>query len=304
MVFLRPKVSVIIPTYNRPNLIKRAIKSILNQTYQNFEIIIIDDSPNDETEKVIKNFHDERIKYIRNQKRKGPSAARNQGIKESSKDSKYIAFLDDDDEYLPHFLEKTIKKLEEDKELVMVATDCEIRDRKGNFIRRGRWNFNKYFWKQAMGNGSVVRRNLFFKENIWYDEKLVLLLEDIGLSLRALRNRKWGFVPEILRIYYHYPSQKGKNLSTYAVYDQQWLLKDIDYFLRKNLAIYKKIGNHAVGWLYFYIGKYCCRVGLVKKGREFLLKSFTLKLSLITLFYNKFIFSKVVSISFLSYFKT
>jgi len=62
-------------------------------------------------------------------------------------------------------------------------------------------------------------------------------------------------------------------------------LKDIDYFLRKNLAIYKKIGNHAVGWLYFYIGKYCCRVGIVKKGREFLLKSFKLKPSPITLFY-------------------
>jgi len=50
------KVSIIIPTYKRPDLIKRAIRSILNQTYQDFEIVIIDDSPDDETEKVVKNL--------------------------------------------------------------------------------------------------------------------------------------------------------------------------------------------------------------------------------------------------------
>jgi len=56
-----PKASIIIPTYNRPHLIIRAIKSVLNQTYQNFEIVVIDDSPNDKTEKVVKSFNDKRI---------------------------------------------------------------------------------------------------------------------------------------------------------------------------------------------------------------------------------------------------
>ena len=56
-----PKVSVIIPTYNRANIIGKAIKSVLNQTYQNFEIVVIDDSPNDKTEKVVKSFNDKRI---------------------------------------------------------------------------------------------------------------------------------------------------------------------------------------------------------------------------------------------------
>ena len=106
-----PKITVVIPTYKRPHLIGRAVQSVLNQTYQNFEIVIIDDSPNDDTGKIVREFNDKRIKYIRNKVRRGYSGARNQGVKESNKDSKYIAFLDDDDEYFPLFLEKTVKKI-------------------------------------------------------------------------------------------------------------------------------------------------------------------------------------------------
>jgi glycosyltransferase involved in cell wall biosynthesis len=280
-----PLVSVVIPTYNRPHLIGRAVQSVLNQTYQNFEIVVIDDSPNDETEQIIKSFNDQRIKYIKNKERKGPSAARNQGIKASDPQSKYIAFLDDDDEYLPQLLEKAVKKLEENSDIVMVCTDAEMRDENGRFIREMRWNFNRDFWRQAIGNGSVVRRDLFFKENIWFDENLVVLLEDVDISLRALKNKKWDFVPEILRIYYHYPRQKSTNLSTYATINRQWLLKDIDYFLKKNLSIYENIGKEALSWLYLYIGKYCLRVGIVKEGRIFLKKAFMLQPKINTLFY-------------------
>ena len=264
-----PKVSIIIPTYNRPDLIRRAVESVLKQTYQNFEIVIIDDTPNDKTEKVVKNFNDKRIKYIRNQIRKGPSAARNQGIKESSKDSRYIAFLDDDDEYLPLFLEKTMRKLEEKEDIIMVATDAELRSYDEEFIREMHWNFNKEFWKQAIGNGCVVRRKIFFEENMWYDENLVLL-EDVDIALRGLKNHKWDFVPEILRIYYTYPSDKGTTLSTLP----QTLINDIEYFLRKNYSVYKQAGGKALGWLHFYIGKWFCRIGKSKEGRGYLLKAF------------------------------
>lgn len=68
-------------TYKRPHLIGRAIRSILNQTHQDFEIVAIDDSPNDETEKVINQFNDVRIKYTRNKIRIGFVEAKNQGVK-------------------------------------------------------------------------------------------------------------------------------------------------------------------------------------------------------------------------------
>ena len=75
-----PKVSVILPTYNRRSTIARAVRSVLNQTYRNFELIIVDDGSVDDTERIVSEFGDTRIKYLRNEKPTGGSAARNTGI--------------------------------------------------------------------------------------------------------------------------------------------------------------------------------------------------------------------------------
>ncbi len=75
-----PTVSVIIPTYNRAHLIGRAIESVLSQTYDCFEIVIVDDASVDGTERVIRNYTDKRIRYIRSDKNLGPAGARNIGI--------------------------------------------------------------------------------------------------------------------------------------------------------------------------------------------------------------------------------
>ena len=102
-------VSVIIPTYKRPEELKRAVTSVLNQSLTNIEIIVVDDNdPLDEnrrqTEIVMKEYlKDSRIKYLKHQKNKNGSAARNTGIRVAS--GRYIAFLDDDDEYEPNRLE-------------------------------------------------------------------------------------------------------------------------------------------------------------------------------------------------------
>ena len=105
----KPTVSVIIPTYNRAHLVGRAIQSVLDQTYKDFELIVVDDGSNDNTEYIIKEFQkkDERIKYVAYKKNKGGSAARNAGIKSSK--GEYIAFLDSDDEWLSEKLEKQIR---------------------------------------------------------------------------------------------------------------------------------------------------------------------------------------------------
>ena len=100
-------VSVVIPTFNRARVLGRSIKSVLNQTYTNFELIIVDDCSNDNTAAVIKSFHDERIVHITHEKNKGGFAARNTGIKAAR--GKYIAFQDSDDEWLPSKLSKQMK---------------------------------------------------------------------------------------------------------------------------------------------------------------------------------------------------
>jgi glycosyltransferase involved in cell wall biosynthesis len=91
-------ISVIIPTHNRAGLLPRAIKSVLNQTYSNLELIIVDDGSMDNTAEVVSEIKDERIKYIRFNDSKGAASARNAGMKEATGD--YITFLDDDDEWL------------------------------------------------------------------------------------------------------------------------------------------------------------------------------------------------------------
>ena len=266
---MKPKVSIVIPTYKRPHLIGRAIRSVFSQTYQNFEIVIIDDSPNDETEKAVKNFDDKRIKYVRNKIKRGYSGARNQGVEKSSSDSKYIAFLDDDDEYFPLFLEKTIKELEDNNNIVIVNTAAILKNQNGKIIKKISCGTSK-FWGSAIGNGSVIRKEIFNKENIWYDEKM--LFEDLDFGIRVLKKHKGKCLPEILRIYYGYPVVIGESLSTSFAHHIS--SEELEYFYEKNYQIYKEAGKKAVAWLHFITGKTFCRARQIKKGREYLLKAF------------------------------
>src|SRR5262245_11345247 len=104
-----PKISVIIPTHDRAHFLPGAIFSVLNQTFQDFEIIVVDDASNDNTSEVVAAFNDERIRFLQHETNKGGSAARNTGILNSQCD--YIAFLDDDDEWLPDKLAKQMDVL-------------------------------------------------------------------------------------------------------------------------------------------------------------------------------------------------
>ena len=104
------KVSIIIPSYNRAHVIQRSIESALNQTHQDFEIIIVDDGSTDDTSEVVTPFlRDPRIHYLRHEKNKGQNAALNTGIKKSIGD--YIAFLDSDDTWVPRKLELQLHAL-------------------------------------------------------------------------------------------------------------------------------------------------------------------------------------------------
>jgi glycosyltransferase involved in cell wall biosynthesis len=103
------KFSVIIPLYNKEPHVKRALDSVINQTVQDFEIIVVNDGSTDKSADVVKTFSDARIRLI-NQKNASVSVARNRGINEAK--SELIAFLDADDEWMPDYLE-TILRLRE-----------------------------------------------------------------------------------------------------------------------------------------------------------------------------------------------
>lgn len=106
-----PRVSVVIPTWERSRLLRRAIESVLTQTEQDFELLVVDDgSPTDAAERVVKACADTRARYLKLPHHQGVSAARNAGILAAT--GKYVAFLDDDDEWLPEKLESQVRFIE------------------------------------------------------------------------------------------------------------------------------------------------------------------------------------------------
>lgn len=122
----KPLVSIIIPTYKSSNTLKRAVISVLNQTYKNIEVIVVDDNNPDtehrtKTEAVMKEFEkNSRVKYIKHERNKNGAAARNTGFRHSK--GEYICFLDDDDVFLEKKVEKQVEFLQENGQFDGVYT--------------------------------------------------------------------------------------------------------------------------------------------------------------------------------------
>ena len=122
------KVSIVTPTYNGEKFIGDTIRSVLNQTHSNFELIIVDDCSTDNTQKIVKSFSDKRIQYFRNDKNEGGAFCRNLAISKAKGD--YIAFLDGDDLWHREKLERQLKFMLE-KNASFSCTDYELIDENG-----------------------------------------------------------------------------------------------------------------------------------------------------------------------------
>lgn len=106
--FMMPVVSVIIPTYNRAEILPRAIDSILEQSFRDLEVIVVDDYSKDKTQAVVNSYSSARLEYIQHERNKGANAARNTGIRAAT--GEYIAFLDDDDMWLEMKVENQLEE--------------------------------------------------------------------------------------------------------------------------------------------------------------------------------------------------
>lgn len=126
-------VSVIIPTYNRADSVVRAVKSVIQGSYTDIEVLVIDDASNDGTQERIRQLKDERIKYFALPENRGGSAARNEGLSRAL--GEYIAFLDSDDKWLPHKLEEQLKLMAGSKRSYgAVYSGFYAVDAKGRFL--------------------------------------------------------------------------------------------------------------------------------------------------------------------------
>jgi len=109
-----PKVSAIIVTYNRPDFVKSAIQSVLDQTFKDFELIVVDNGVEEPAEEIVKSFKDSRIRYIRNDRNTDCAGGKNIGMKNAR--GEFVAFLDDDDTWFPRKLELQINAFKENPE--------------------------------------------------------------------------------------------------------------------------------------------------------------------------------------------
>ena len=127
----KPLVSIIIPAYNKGSYTIKAIKSVLSQTYNNIELIVINDGSTDDTHELLKKIIDKRFIFY-DIKNSGACTARNYGINKSN--GKYLSFLDCDDTYEKNKIEKSISVLERNREYKFIYTDVNFIDKNDNIV--------------------------------------------------------------------------------------------------------------------------------------------------------------------------
>ncbi len=263
-------VSIIIPTYNREHLLCRAAQSVLDQTYQDFELIIIDDGSTDNTKQVVESFSDERVKYIQHGKNKGGAAARNTGIKAAK--GEYIAFQDSDDEWLPEKLEKQMMAFETAApEVGVVYVGCHrLENNKKNLLPSSKVAqkegdiFSALLKENFVAMPAVLVKRGCFERAGMFDENFSPI-EDWELFLRMARDFQFRYIDEPLVISYHQPDSITGN--------QRAIFKPLKLILETYFEDIKQ-DKRVLASYYFRLGNYLCPYGELREGRSCLVRSF------------------------------
>ena len=240
-------VSIIITTYGDPTTLRRAIESVLNQTYKDFEILVVDDNSPEtknrkKTEKLMEDFRDElRIQYIKHSKNRNGAAARNTGIKVAK--GKYIGFLDNDDFFVPTKLEKCINLLEKNPDTNIILTNVLVfRNNKLNamldFSKQNYSAFDLMKNINILGTGS----NLFLTKQLCmnldgFDEGFIRH-QDIEFMVRALEIGTVKVIPQFLTVKVH----TGNNIPDYHNLKnvKKQFTNKFDYIIKKQSEEDKK----------------------------------------------------------------
>lgn len=255
-------VSVIMPVYNAENYIREAIDSILTQSYGNFELIIINDCPTDNSMDIVYKYTDKRIKIFNNKVNSGIAYSRNIGLEHSQ--GKYIALMDDDDISLPERLEIEVDFLEKRPEIDVIGGRCDIIDANGGFIRRSVIPFYNpkfikavYLFKNAHMNSTVMfRRNIIdqygirFRDNylgmedfrFWIECSKVCNMSNLENILLKYRKHSENESSRIMEKKFEERKKLYAELQRYSLYESGFRLSEKQLQLI-NKVMTEKNGN-------------------------------------------------------------
>lgn len=204
----QPLVSVIMPTYNHARFIGEAIDSVLNQTYSNLELIIIDNYSEDNTEEIVMSYHDESTKYLKFRNHGVIAASRNYGIMHAQGD--YIAFLDSDDLWKPTKVEKQVQFLGKNQNIFLVYSRYSVikngeilkilPDKK--YLKSGNVFIPLFLSNNFIGISTMMLRNVLKEENFLFDIDInYKAIEDYDLCLRIAKTKEISYIDESLAVY-------------------------------------------------------------------------------------------------------
>jgi glycosyltransferase involved in cell wall biosynthesis len=253
-------VSVIIPVFNGATFVERSIGSVLTQTFQDFEIIVVDDGSTDNTAQVVQAITDDRLQYIY-QSNQGPSAARNNGIQHTR--GEFVAFLDSDDCWLPTKLEKQLQRFRQIPIAGLVHCSANIVDVNGNIIRYQEAHLEGQCLESLLMQNSIVTSSVMIPRIVFNQVgcfcESVKHGEDWELWMRIASAFSVAAVREPLVVYVFMPEGFGKNSLA--------MRNDMLYYFDEAFGSYASHLAHlrwkAMGHLYFGAG-----VGLGTSGNQ------------------------------------
>ena len=241
---INPAVSVVLPTYNRAALLGRAIRSVVAQSYTDFELLVIDDGSTDETSNVVAGFRDRRISYISLAHNTGAGAARNVGIRMAR--GKFLAFQDSDDEWLPSKLAKQMSAFERGSaRLGIVYSDMQriLDDGTATYFTAPSVTSDRlinpairFYQVTDLGVQSTVIKREYLDAAGHFNENL-LALEDLEMFIRLSRRCEFHLLREPLVRYY---DTQGISKDLYA----RWLSRKLILKL-----YYREILTHSPAFL-------------------------------------------------------
>ena len=272
-------VSVIVPVFNRQDYVVETIESIVNQTYKNIELIIINDGSTDDSEKVIRDFQTRYPDVINliNQKNQGQVKARNNGLKEAR--GEFIAFLDSDDVWLADKIEKQVSLFKD--EIGLVYSGVQYIDAQGAVIGEERCDhsirgsvYEALLVKNRMTGGTVIVKSEALKKVGLFDEALKAA-ENWDLWLRITKLYKVDFVDEALLQYRkHDGNMSGNNTlmldATYNLLEKHCLNIKLEEKVVRSCKIATANYYYRVGIYLISINDYSNARANFKKAKEYM----------------------------------